>query len=343
MVRQIDTPAGPPGWEGRGAQLIRIVDPLGGAVAWLAPDCGANCVGYAVRRPGGGWVQVFHVAGPRALRERPDRSGCPVLAPFPGLLPRARYRWAGATYALPPNTPGGAGTLHGFAHTRPWRFVERDPTAATVELATATDLDADARAGYPFDLRLRLTARLADAALTLDLAATNEGDRAAPVGLGLQPYFAVDPLGGDRARVRACLAGRAERLLSPPLPTGGLRPIASPVVAVPPVAGKVLIARTDLGDDPRAHLVGPDGGGRVVLTAVAGVRDLLLFAPPGQPAIALSPLSCAPSAAALPEGDPDGLPALPPGATLRLAVTIAALPDEPPGPEPRSEDCGGGG
>ena len=51
-MRRFDTPTGPPGWAGQGANLVRIVDPTGRAIAWLAPGYGGNCVGYAVRREG---------------------------------------------------------------------------------------------------------------------------------------------------------------------------------------------------------------------------------------------------------------------------------------------------
>ena len=44
-----DLPAAPPGWDEASRPPIRIVDPMGGAVAWLPPDVGAICVGFAVR------------------------------------------------------------------------------------------------------------------------------------------------------------------------------------------------------------------------------------------------------------------------------------------------------
>ena len=161
-------PAAPPGWEAATRNLVRLVDRSGAALAWLAPRYGANLVGYAVRRPAG-WQQVLYAAGPQALAARPTRYGCPVLCPFPGFVTGARYTWHGHNYTLPPNLPGGRGYAHGFAHTHSWRMTQASVDTATAELATMTDLPSAARAGYPFALRLRLTARLVGQALVLEL------------------------------------------------------------------------------------------------------------------------------------------------------------------------------
>jgi hypothetical protein len=61
----IDTPAGPAGWQDARRELVRIVDPLGRAVAWLAPSQG-RCVGFAVRgsaERGTPWVELLAPAG----------------------------------------------------------------------------------------------------------------------------------------------------------------------------------------------------------------------------------------------------------------------------------------
>ncbi|MFN8511274.1 MAG: hypothetical protein U0232_00725 [Thermomicrobiales bacterium] len=153
-MRRFDTPVAPPGWVGMGAELLRIVDPTGRAIAWLAPGFGANCVGYAVRQDGaaaGGWRHVVRTGGPRELRAHPLDSGCAVLGP----------------------ESGGEGSAHGAT----WRFVERDPTAATCAV----------RIG---NIQLALTAWLEDAALHLDLLSTNEGSETVAIAPGLRLCFA---------------------------------------------------------------------------------------------------------------------------------------------------------
>ena len=153
-MRRFDTPTAPPGWAGQGAELLRIVDPTGRAIAWLAPGLGASCVGYAVRQEAptpGGWRQVLRVGSPRQMRDEPLAYGCAVLGPE-----LADY---------------------GSAHRERWRFVERDPTAATCAVRCR-------------EVRLDLTARLEDAALHLDLRATNEGTEPTPAAIGLRLCFA---------------------------------------------------------------------------------------------------------------------------------------------------------
>lgn len=155
-MRRFDTPTAPPGWAGQGATLIRIVDPTGRAIAWLAPDFGASCVGYAVRDEDieqGGWRQVLHASSPRELRADPLACGVTVLGP----------------------EPEGRGS----AHLARWRFAERDPTAATCVINDNS-------------LRLELAARLEDAALHLELRATNVGTAPISIELGLGCRLASD-------------------------------------------------------------------------------------------------------------------------------------------------------
>jgi aldose 1-epimerase len=321
MTGRIDAPRTPPGWEGAEARLLRFADNGGGAVAWLAPEFGANCIGYAVHRPGG-WAHILHSEGPQALREAPTRFGLPILFPFPGHVREARYRWAGVEHALPPNVPGRRHYVHGFAQFHHWEVERAGPDGLVAEFSAPTDLPDRASAGYPFAVRLRLALRLTNGALTVRIEATNDGAERAPVGLGLHPYFAPGPLGGDRAAVRAHLPGRTEHVLVEAIPSGERRPALEADVPIPPTGRTLLVARTDLGERASASLSGPRGTARVTLTLDEGCRDLLLYAPPAQPSISLEPHSVAPGAASQPEGHPDGLVGLAPGATTRLAVTV---------------------
>ncbi|HEY8598791.1 MAG TPA: hypothetical protein VIL85_10190 [Thermomicrobiales bacterium] len=153
-MRRFDTPPAPPGWAGQGAELLRIVDPRGRAIAWLAPGFGGACVGYAVRQGDddhGLWHQILRAAGPRALRAAPLDYGCVPLGPTPAEPEAARLAR--------------------------WRFVERDPTAATCAVQCDT-------------VRLTLSTRLDDGALHLDLLATNAGQTAVSLALAFRLCFA---------------------------------------------------------------------------------------------------------------------------------------------------------
>jgi hypothetical protein len=106
----IDTPGAPPGWEDARAELIRIVDPLGRGVAWLAPGYRGRCVGYAVRPSrdkGTPWTHLFDAHEPGARAE-----GCGSVC--------AVVQDDGAEQQIAPS----------------WRFAERDPTFALLEAVT---------------------------------------------------------------------------------------------------------------------------------------------------------------------------------------------------------------
>lgn len=173
-----DLPPAPAGWDESGRPLIRIVDPSGEAVAWLAPDFDATCVGFVVRRAGAlgdGWTPVFRPAElPPAFVRRRVHGGCRVLVALPD-----RPSPTESTARAPAMTP-----------RRRWRLIERDPTAVVHETqVTVRTTDADGQPG-PGLLRLRLAARLDDGILSLELAARNESLQAAAVGLGFRPTFA---------------------------------------------------------------------------------------------------------------------------------------------------------
>ncbi len=320
MERQ-HAPRTPPGWEHDESRLVRFADPDGDAVAWITPEFGGNCIGYAVHRAEG-WQQIIHSAGPDALRAAPTRFGLPILFPFPGHVRGSRYRWAGIERQLPPNSPDKQHYVHGFAQFRRWR-VERSGSAGIIaEFSTLTDLPDHHAAGYPFAVSLRLTLQLTAGRLLIRLAATNEGEEEAPVGLGLHPYFALDALGGDRAAVRAWLPGQAEHTLIGSIPTGERVAVEAGEIALPAVGQTLLVARTDLAARSHAALSGPPGSTRIALDLDEGCRDLLLFAPDKQPSISLEPHSVAPGAASQPPGSRDGLVSLRPQATTHLGVTI---------------------
>jgi aldose 1-epimerase len=318
-----DSPRTPPGWEGYTGGLIRLANADASALAWLAPEYGANCVAFMVR-DGDAWLSVLHDDGPEALAARPSRFGCPILFPFPGHMMDFRYHWQGRTLTIPRRGSTAPSFTHGFAHTHVWQVTHVAPDRVTVTFSTADGLAPDQRAGYPFDIRLVETVSLAgDDTLRISVAATNEGADAAPVGIGLHPYFAATALGGDRTRVRVTLPGREEHLQQRSVPTGEKRPVVSPRVAVPPLGETANVARTDLGPDARATLSDPTGARTLALTFIEGVRDVVYFAPAEQPSISVEPHTCAPGAASQPDGDPDGLVPLAPGATRTMTVEIA--------------------
>lgn len=141
-----EMPASPLGWEGSSAQLVRIIDPLGDAIAWFAPERGGCCVGLAVRQ-----------------------AALPTEA-------RASS-WRDIVVGSAAN-PYFATTENGDSTTgSPWRFVERDP--ASCKLGWWSKGESPAQ-------HWEVTAFLADARLSLFLRFQNTGTTPVRTGVGLR-------------------------------------------------------------------------------------------------------------------------------------------------------------
>lgn len=181
----IDAPSGPPGWEESRAHLIRIVDPSGRAVAWLAPEYGAMCAGFAVRASGQRgmrWTQIFHAIEP--LSPAPKAPPPSPLLAASGCIVHCGLRVGSS---LP---------------VQPWQYIARDPTAVVMETVISTNGD-DCRYGDgDSSLHLRLTARLDDAELMLDLEADNTGTRAISPHLAFHVSFAPECTGSTGASLQ---------------------------------------------------------------------------------------------------------------------------------------------
>lgn len=321
-MSQSDAPGRPPGWEGFTGTLIRIANGSESAVAWLVPEYGGNCAAFMVCVDDT-WLPLLHNIGPEALGERRSRFGAPILFPFPGHMIDFRYRWHGKLYDVPRRGSLAPSFTHGFAHTHAWQIAEVAPDHAILTFSTEM-LAPDQRAAYPFDIRLTETASLSGNTLRISLRATNEGEVAAPVGIGMHPYFAMDALGGDRTQVRVHLPGTMEHVVgTPPIPTGEKRPVTAPDFAVRTLGDAGLVARTDLEPGQTATLTGGPQGNSIAFAFIAGVRDVVYFTPLDQPSISIEPHTCAPGAASQPEGHPDGLVPLDPGASRTMTVEIA--------------------
>jgi aldose 1-epimerase len=332
-------PAIPPGWENAREPLHRIATADGRAVAWLCPEIGGNTVAYAVYE-GDHWVHVFDIGEPAALRDTPSRYGLPILFPFPGGMRGGTYQWAGREHAVPPTYPDGSDPdgatvrIHGFAHIRPWRLAALGADRFVAEFLTPDCLDPARAASYPFTVRLTHEVSLGPDGLTSVLVAENLGAEAAPLAVGLHPYFGTDVLGPDRTRVQVELPGRSTRARggTPPRMTGDREPAPPGPVSIVPVGERMGVNRTDFASLPAVATVtnlppiGGQTGWTIVVSMDEGFGDVLLFAPPAQSSISIEPYSHMPGNASLPEGHPDGLMGLAPGATYRAVARIRLVP-----------------
>ena len=120
----------PPGWEDASpsALLHRSSSPDGRAVAWICPEIGGNTDRLRRARSASSGSRCS-----TSRRRRPCSARCPR-----GTACRSCFRSPAACasgvpvgrqeHVVPPTYPGcDAVVIHGFAHVRPWRFVEQTP------------------------------------------------------------------------------------------------------------------------------------------------------------------------------------------------------------------------
>lgn len=220
-------------------------------------------------------------AGRLRCELQPGLGGCiaglwcgelPVLRALPAAEPSAL---ASACHPMVPFA------LHGVAWQRPWTVLDQDASSAMLAYEHRPD------AAWPHAFDCSHTLRLAEGALELTLALTNQSGRPAPAGLGWQAFFPRRP--GHRLVVRA--GGRAGEH-----------------------GYEAWDGDAELHDE------------RMAVHLQSGLTRLLVLPEAAREAIALAPVSHLPAAAqpASPEAAALGLALLPPGeslvATLRIAV-----------------------
>lgn len=157
---RFEMPASPTGWASSSPHLIRIVDPLGDAIAWFAPKLGASCVGYFVR----------------AEPVSPSRDA----------------RWhevvTRSTLIRSPDSKSSS-QADDVDREGKWRFVERDP-ASCIMVWSFSELHAE---------NWTLTASLDNAKLLLTLSIQNLGTRSIASGVQLRLALALPEGAGIRA------------------------------------------------------------------------------------------------------------------------------------------------
>lgn len=204
----------------------------------------------------------------------------PLLFPIVGRLNGDRYRLDGRSYPLP---------QHGFARRRRFQPIEQGPSRAVLRLAA----DDESRAVYPFDFTLDAAYMLAGATLSIEVTATNTGDRDMPASFGFHPAFAWPlPYGGAKEDHRVVFAAEEPDPLA--RIEGGL---IGPADRPSPVDGRVLPLCDALFDAdalvweaPRSRALsyGTDGGPQLEI-GFANMPTLALWTKPGARFLCVEP------------------------------------------------------
>jgi aldose 1-epimerase len=268
--------------------------------------------------------------------KRPTRGGFPILFPFPNRIGAGRFAWHGKEYQLPLGDPSGKNAIHGFAFIRAWRVVSHGTDAEQAWLTGEFHGRIDAAETlplWPADYRIRVTYRLFERVLRVEIDVDNPDTRPLPFGVGFHPYFALAPFGGLQAVVTAAAAKVWE--LSENLPTGAIHEVdaSRDLRAGKPYANLQLddlltgLAPFTRDPDERLGIIGvvrdPAGERMLTLWVSDDFRELVAFTPPHREAICLEPYTCTTDAINLQgRGIDAGLRVLEPGAHWHGAIEI---------------------
>lgn len=309
---------------GRDDVAIELNGESSRAEVW--PRFGFNCLRWQVRRADGEWGDVIYCDPGWVQNPVPTRSGHPILFPFPNRLRNGRFVHEGHEYQLPLTDATGTHAIHGFAPRVPWRVlatgVSSDSAFVTGQLRLSEDLPLSLE-HWPADFVLTVTYRLAEMSLTVEAVVENPDSRSLPFGLGYHPYFRCPNVSEPTAdKMILCATPDSMWELVDSFPTGRKVSVFSEYdFRAPRRIGSRPIDHLYTTDSARsvgtesdalqsvAWLGHESATGRVVVSADAAFRELLLFVPPHRRAVAIEPYTCATDAAHLPDSGWQTLPA----------------------------------
>ena len=329
-----------PNAQGLDGAVFVLWNPATNAGAEVWPALGFNCFRWQAVWQGQTLDLLY--ADPQLFHgSTPTRSGIPVLFPFPNRIAGGQYAWKGKEYQLPCTESSGKNAIHGFAVRKPWRVVDQGADAnsawVTGEFQASVDAPAD-RPFWPADHRIRLTHRLTNAGLRLEVVVSNPDSVDLPWGLGFHPYFSVPFVSGRSEQdywVHAETAAWWE--LTDNLPSAAPEPVDEKhdlrggrwfagltqddlytATPAPPGARTNDLVR-------RGTLRQASNGLGLELWTSPDFRELVLFTPPHRQAVCVEPYTCATDAINLQaRGIDAGWQVLAPGAEWRGVVELRA-------------------
>lgn len=312
--------------------IVTLTDIDTGATAKVLPELGFNCFAFRAMVQGRPVEVLDSVPGFETGRERPSRSGIPILFPFPNRIRAGKFTWQGKDYQLPvsetlPNA------IHGFCLDRPWRVVRQGANFVVGQFQLSIDAP-DRLKFWPCDFQLEVGYELLHNRLRANFRITNPGPNALPWGLGTHPYFKL-PLSSD-SRLGACTVEvPAARYweLEESLPTGKILPVDAGRDLQQGAYADVLQL-----DDVLTHVEcqGPqfdcvildeEAGVQVTQTCPPIFREIVAFTPPQRSAVCIEPYTCPTDAINLQaQGMSTGWRTLSAGSEFHTWIDISAGP-----------------
>jgi galactose mutarotase-like enzyme len=244
-------------------------------------------------------------------------TGLPLLHPWANRLAGPSYAVDGtdvdlAGLGLPDDGQGHP--IHGtMLGPREWTVAWTDAGPAAASLRARFDYGShpELLRAFPFPHDLVVEATV-DGALSLTTTVRPTGDVAVPISFGYHPYFSMP--GASRADVCLSLPARQHAVLDAGgLPSGGSELEAAEAL---PIGDRTFDDLYALGDTATIEL--DDGHDRLVITYDRGYPYAQVFVPPGEPYLAIEPMT------ALTDALSTGrCPVVRPGETFSARFTIS--------------------
>ncbi|GBQ68027.1 aldose 1-epimerase [Ameyamaea chiangmaiensis NBRC 103196] len=287
-----------------GLAHLRVDPSLGGAVlSWHVDGCA-----------------VLHPVSDANLRAQGMKPvGAYPLVPFSNRVGQGRFTFEGRDWQLDNNFGGEPHAIHGNGWERVWDVVARTDSDVTLQLDHSPP--GDPAGQWPFAYRATLTYRLLPEALEVVMTIENRDRCDQPVGLGFHPFFPRDT--GVRVGFRATSVWEsgADNLPSRRLPVSG-RWSFDP----PRDVGSDAIDNCYAGWAGEAEIAWPASARRLVISADAPLRHLVLYTPPGRDYIACEAVSNMNDGFNHMDLADSGVRVLAPGERLAATITYRLLP-----------------
>ncbi len=321
------------------------------AVAEIVPELGNNCYTFKVA-DGDRWMNLIESPPDLAtLKERPTAYGNPILFPFPNRIRGGTFTFEGETYQFdkPPESPT---SIHGLLLNQPYQVESCIAGRDGAILACSFDPHdfPDIGRQYPFPFNIQITYTLGPVSptngapdsstetptlyLKMDVSITNTGERNMPMGFGIHPYFHT-LLAPDSDATQAMItvpAAKYWELDEALVPTGKTFPVSGGLDlrnGQPLGKAKLDHVFTDVevtAGISRCIIDNRDTGRGMILESDAQFRELVVYRPPGRPAICFEPYTCPTDAINLEaRGIPAGVIVLSPEETFAATVRIIPI------------------
>ncbi len=250
----------------------------------VLPQTGAS-LAFGRVRYSGTWLDVLRPT-PQAAYGSSSKCSSFIMLPWCNRIREGRLVFNARSYPLA-TTPDDGTARHGDVRNRPWAVQAAD----SAQIRLHFDSRQHGSVNFPFVFTADAEYRLEGRDLLLTLALTNADAQPFPAGFGHHPYF-VRPDGDSAPQVQ--LPCEAYFPLTDYMATGAPQPVPpaldyrQPRLLPPSEVNDVLTGRIDTAP---ARVLYPAWKLALDLYADALFAHWLLFAPPGQPFVAVEPMS----------------------------------------------------